>query len=70
MKKQTITIEHGNEIVYANGYKGFVNIMVCKAGKIRDGVAKTNEQINAISERIENEQNKNEFVEWAKKVIA
>lgn len=70
MTKQAITIHQGNEIVYSNGYKGFVNIMVCKSGKIRDGVAKTIEQIDNISGLISNNQNRNEFIEWAKKVIS
>jgi len=69
MKKQTITIEHGNESIYANGYKGFINIMVCKDGKIRDGIAKTVDQINSISERISDTKNRDAFLVWAKKVI-
>lgn len=70
MKKMVTQFSCGEETVFSQGYKGFINIMVCKSGKIRDGVAKTIEQVNAISELIENEQNRNEFIEWAKKVIA
>lgn len=59
----------GEETVFAQGYKGFINIMVSNGKEIHDGVAKDIDGINKISQRINNDTNKKNFIAWAKEVI-
>lgn len=60
----------GKETVFAQGRKGFINIMVSNGKKIHDGVAKDIDGINKISNRINNDTNKENFIAWAKEVIS